>query len=66
MKDHMKQKFQQWYAAEVQQKLKTTPVNEIQVDVSLSAIKNPGLFLDGKRWQGGQKLQLTASGNLQY
>ena len=40
MTDHMKQKFQQWYAAEVQQKLKTT-VNEVQVDVSLSVIKNP-------------------------
>ena len=41
MKDHMKQKFQQWYAAEVQQKLKTTPVNEVQIDVSLAVIKNP-------------------------
>jgi len=51
MRDHMKQKFQ-WYAAEVQQKLKTTPVNEFQVDVSISVIKNPSTSWIISGWQG--------------
>jgi len=50
MKDHMKQQFQQWYA-EVQQKLKTTPVNEVQVDVSFSVIKIPSASWIISGWQ---------------
>ena len=51
MKDHMKQKFRQWYAAEVQKKLKTTPINEVQIDVSLSVIKNPSASWIVSGWQ---------------
>ena len=61
MKDHMKQKFQQWYAAaEVQQKLKMSASQLSKI------LAQAGLFLDGKHWQGGQKLQLTALGNLVF
>ena len=51
MKDHMKRKFQEWYAIEVRQKLKTIPVSQVQVDVSLSVIKNPSANWIISGWQ---------------
>ena len=51
MKDHMKRKFQEWYAIEVRQKLKTIPISQVQVDVSLSVIKNPSASWIISGWQ---------------
>ena len=51
IKDHMKQKFWEWYAVEVRRKLQTTPVNEAQVNVSLSVIKNPSAIWIISGWQ---------------
>ena len=48
MKDHMNRNFQEWYAFEVRQKLKMIPVSQVQVDVSLSVIKNPSANWGGK------------------
>ena len=47
MKDHLKAKFQQWYANQYRKQLETIPVSQIKVDVSLSVVKSPGLFQGG-------------------
>ena len=41
IKDHMKAKFQQWYANEVRKQLEIIPVNRVKVDVSLAVVKSP-------------------------
>lgn len=41
MKDHLKSKFQAWYANEVSKQLKTTSVESIKVEVNLAVVKNP-------------------------
>ena len=47
----MKQKCREWNAVKVRQKLQTTPINEAQVDVSLSVIKNPSASWIISGWQ---------------
>jgi len=47
----MRAKFQQWYADDVKKQLRTIPVNQVKVDVSLSVVKvlvQTGLFQGGK------------------
>ena len=41
MKDHLKSKFQQWYAQEVKKQLETVPFGQVKVDVGLQVIKSP-------------------------
>ena len=41
MKDHLKSKFQAWYANDVRKQLKTTSVESIKVEVNLAVVKNP-------------------------
>ena len=41
MKNHLKSKFQTWYANEVRKQLKTTAVQSIKVEVNLAVVKNP-------------------------
>ena len=48
MKDHIKAKFQQWYANEVRKQL---PVNQVKVDVSLSVVKGPSANWIISGWQ---------------
>ena len=51
MKDHLKAKFQQWYANEVRKQLETIPVNQVKVDASLSVVKGPSANWIISGWQ---------------
>ena len=51
MKDHIKAKFQQWYADEVRKQLETIPVNQVKVDVSPSVVKGPSANWTISGWQ---------------
>ena len=41
MKDHLKSKFQQWYAQEIKKQLETVTLSQVKLDVSLQTIKSP-------------------------
>lgn len=51
MKDHMKAKFQQWYANEVRKQLETISVKQVKVDVGLSVVKGPSANWIISGWQ---------------
>jgi len=63
MKDHLKAKFQQWYANEVKKQLETIPVNQVKVDVSLSVVKSPSANWIFSGWQAlGQRPDVAING----
>ena len=49
MKDHLKSKFQEWYAWEVKKQLETTDVAQVKVDVGLQVIVLINWIVSG--WQ---------------
>ena len=55
MKDHLKSKFQQWYAQEVTKQLQTTLLSQIKVDVTLQVVKSPSDSWIMSGWQALEK-----------
>ena len=55
MKDHLKSKFQQWYAQEVKKQLETVPFGQVKVDVGLQVIKSPSANWIISGWQTLEK-----------
>ena len=55
MKDHLKSKFQQWYAQEVKKQLETVPFGQVKVDVGLQVIKSPSANWIIAGWQTLEK-----------
>ena len=51
MKDHLKSKFQTWYASEMQKQLQTTPVADVKVDVAAATIKPQSAAWIVSAWQ---------------
>ena len=51
MKDHLKIRFQQWYALEVKKQLETAPLDQVKVDVGLQVIKGPSTNWIISAWQ---------------
>ena len=51
MKDHLKSKFQQWYAQEIKKQLETVILSQVKVDVSLQTIKSPNANWIISGWQ---------------
>ena len=51
MKEELRRKFQLWYANEVEKQMKTTPAEQIKVDVSLSNIKGRSANWVISAWQ---------------
>ena len=55
MKDHLKSKFQQWYAQQVKKQLETVPFGQVKVDVGLQVIKSPSANWIKSGWQTLEK-----------
>jgi len=55
MKDHLKSKFQQWYAKEVRRQLETIPLGQIKVDVGLQVVKSLSTNWIISGWQALEK-----------
>lgn len=55
MKDHLKSKFQQWYAQEIKKQLETVTLSQVKVDVSLQVIKSPNANWIISGWQALEK-----------
>ena len=55
MKDHLKSKFQQWYAQEIKKQLETVTISQVKVDLSLQIIKSPNVNWIISGWQALEK-----------
>ena len=55
MKDHLKAKFQKWYAQEVKKQLETIPLCQVKVDVGLQVVKIPSANWIISGWQELEK-----------
>ena len=55
MKDHLKIRFQQWYAEEVKKQLETVSLEQVKVDVGLQVIKCPSANWIISGWQDLEK-----------
>ena len=55
MKDHLKIRFQQWYAEEVKKQLETVSLEQVKVDAGLQVIKCPSANWIISGWQALEK-----------
>ena len=55
MKDEMKERFQVWYADEVQKQLKNVPVDQVKVDLTAAVMKDKCTNWIISSWQALQE-----------